>query len=304
MKTRNWWFTNFNLELDYANILEKSAVRYIRYGREVCPTTERQHHQGFIAFHNTRASCKATAKLIWGSNIQGKCGPCNGTVEQNFDYTGKDGNFTELGEKPSQGARTDLNNLVESIRSGEKSSDDICLEDPVMYHMYGRTLTKAEDILLRKRYRTEMTEGTWYFGYTGVGKSHVAFEGYDPETHYVKPIGEKDCGWWDGYTGQETVIINEYRGQLPYSELLDLMDKWPKFVSRRGREPVPFLAKRLIVTSSLAPAEVYHNLAEKDSLSQLYRRCKVFYLAFKGASPVEQKCPEGNTEPLGQNMEW
>ena len=83
-------------------------------------------------------------------------------------------------------------------------------------------------------------------------------------THTCFP---NDGGWWDGYTGQETVIINEFRGGIAYSELLDLLDKYPKTVRRRCREPVPFLAKRVIITSVLQPKEVYCNLAENDTLS-------------------------------------
>uniref|UniRef100_UPI004047B5D6 hypothetical protein n=1 Tax=Limnohabitans sp. TaxID=1907725 RepID=UPI004047B5D6 len=124
--------------------------------------------------------------------------------------------------------------------------------------------------------RTEMTQGIWYWGKTGVGKSHKAYEGFDPCTHYVVA---NDGGWWDGYTGQETVIFNEFRGSVTFSELLDLCDKWPKTVKRRNREPAPFLAKTLIITSSMAPEDVYRNiLSNEESLDQLNRRFQVIHL--------------------------
>ncbi len=137
-----------------------------------------------------------------------------------------------------------------------------------------------------------MTKGIWYHGKTGCGKSETAFKDFNPDTHYVKSVNSKEADWWDGYTGQETVIIDEFRGQITYSELLSLMDGWPKKVSRRCREPIPFLAKKIIITSSLPPEEVYVNLAEKDSLDQLLRRCEIVEIG------AEQKCPMGNTEPL------
>lgn len=291
---------------------------YLVIGKEVGESGT-PHLQIYLELPNSRAF-RTLHKELFKAHIEAR----KGTAKQASDYCkkgeqpheeweehgakgpnwGKNVDYTELGVLSQQGKRTDLDDLVESIATGKRTTDEVCIEDPMMYHKYGRTLTKAEDILLRKRYRKEMTAGEWYYGGTGVGKSHTAYENYNPDTHYVKPMGEKDVGWWDGYTGQETVIINEFRGQLPYSELLDLMDKWPKFVSRRGREPVPFLAKRLIITSALPPGEVYHNLAERDSLGQLYRRCKVFHIPELGESPVEQKCSEGNTVTSEPKNEW
>ena len=135
-----------------------------------------------------------------------------------------------------------------------------------------------------------MTKGIWYWGDSGVGKSHKAYENFNPDTHYVYP---NDNGWWDGYKGQEIVIINEFRGGIQYSELLDLVDKWPKSVRRRGREPVPFLATTLIITSSMPPDKVYSRLAFEDKLDQLYRRFEIV--------KMEQKCSKGNTETLEPN---
>jgi len=115
-----------------------------------------------------------------------------------------------------------------------------------------------------------MTEGFWYYGPTGVGKSHTVYDGFTPKTHYV---WKNDNGWQDGYAGQETVIINDFRGEgLPYNELLQLVDKWPYTLRRRGREPVPFLAKRVLITSSLHPRDVYNRRAIEDNLLQLTRR--------------------------------
>lgn len=149
------------------------------------------------------------------------------------------------------------------------SVDQIAEEYPMLFHQYGRTLSKLEDIALRKRSRQWMTQGIWYWGPTGVGKSHQAFKDFDPSTHYV---WKNDKGWQDGYTGQETVIINDFRGELPYNELLQLVDKWPHTLSRRGREPVPFLAKTVIITSSLPPEDCYRRRAAEDSIEQLNRR--------------------------------
>tara|TARA_B100000787_G_scaffold135122_1_gene103893 strand:+ start:1635 stop:1814 length:180 start_codon:yes stop_codon:yes gene_type:complete len=50
--------------------------------------------------------------------------------------------------------------------------------------------------------------------------------------------------------------MNDFRAELKYNDMLNLIDKWPYTVPRRGREPAPFLAKAVIVTSSCHPATV------------------------------------------------
>jgi len=117
-----------------------------------------------------------------------------------------------------------------------------------------------------------MTKGIWIYGPTGRGKSHEAFQGFSPSTHYLYT---DDGGWWDGYVGQETVIINDFRGKIPYDYMLQLIDKWPFNVRRRNREPFPFTSKRVIITSSLSPEDVYHNREENDKIEQLLRRLEV-----------------------------
>jgi len=171
--------------------------------------------------------------------------------------------------------------------SGKITVDEITLENPDMTHQYGRTLDRIEAIALRKKFRKWMTKGEWYFGETGSGKSHIAYEGFSPETHYVVSLGQLARGFWTGYTGQEVVIINEFRGQISFGELMDLVDKWPKSVDVKCKEPVPFLAKRFIITGPKPPAETYSGMVDKgDSIEQLYRRFKVYQCVKDGDKHV------------------
>lgn len=271
-KTRLWCFTNFKLDFDYKSYFETVKPQYIIYGLEVCPDTKKEHHQGFVYFPNQRGSVKAVAKELGQCHVE----MCKGNVDDNVAYCSKDGNVTEYGDRPEQGKRVDLCKMKDDLMAGLTTVDDILMDNPHAYHQYGRTLNKIEDIALRKRFRTEMTQCDWFYGPTGTGKSHQAFKDFNPETHYVHPL--QDSGWWDGYTGQQTVIINEFRGQIQFSELLDLIDKWPKTVPRRNREPVPFLAHKIIITSALHPQACYRHVCKGDSYTQLQRRINIVHL--------------------------
>lgn len=293
MRTRLWCFTNFNLEFNYKSIFDnkKFHIRYIAYGEEVCPSTNRKHHQGWLYFDSDKESIKQVSKMLGNAN----CRPCKGNIEQQENYCSKEGHYTEIGICPNkQGARTDLEEVKNNILNGLIKCDEIACEKPSLYHQYGRTLTKIEDIALRRKWRNWMTEGIWYYGETGCGKSEKAFENYNPLTHY-KYTEE----WWDGYIGQETLIIDELRGDtIRFREILALADKHPHYVKRRCREPIPFLAKQIIITSALHPKDIFTNLNADDKLDQLYRRFKIIKL-----DKIPQKCLEGNTEPLNSPCE-
>lgn len=263
-KARNLCFTLNNwTEDELTEIKNIKSVRYLIIGKEVGDSGT-SHLQGYIEFENPRtlnAIYKINPRIHWEKR--------RGTAKQASDYCKKENNFEEIGELTRQGERTDLTELKEQIMAGEKKVDDVILENPETYHQYGRTLEKIEDLKMAKVFRTEMTECVWIVGKTGVGKSHAAFENYSPETHYVKP---HDGSWWDGYKQQDTVIFNDFRGDIQYGFLLELIDKWPVSVNRRNRMPIPFISKKIIITSVLEPQDVYPNVNTKDGIDQLLRR--------------------------------
>jgi len=256
------WFvvTNWNVDLDYNQFLkDRKEVKYIAWGPEVT-STGKHHHQAFMyLWHgSTWGARKLNVMGNWFGDIHCSVAPMRGRVTDNEAYCSKEnaGLLQKYGEEPEQGCRDDLDETKDKILAGELTADDVAVENPGMFHQYGRTLDRVEAIALRRKTRKWMTSCTWYTGPTHSGKSHAVFKDYDPMTHYVKNLNED---WWDGYKGQETVILNEFRGQIPFSEMLDLIDKWPKTVKWRGKEPVPFLAKQVLVSSIRTPEDVYRN---------------------------------------------
>lgn len=265
---KNFCFTLFNFELvdDFINY----DYEYLIMGLEVCPETKKEHYQGFIRFKSTKLF-KTLIGHFKGVHFE----TMKTDTYSSITYCKKDGNWKEYGICPllKQGQRSDLVRMKNDILAGRQTTEDILVNMPGLFHQYGRTIEKIEDIAMRKKYRTEMTLCDWIVGSTGKGKSHMMYENFHPDTHYI--LNLQDKGWWEGYKQQETVCINEFRGQIAYGELLDLIDKWPKSVPRRGREPLPFTSKKIIITSSMTPDEVYHNLSINDSLNQLMRRIKI-----------------------------
>lgn len=261
-------FTLNNYTDEDVKHFEELPCKFIQFGKEVGEKGT-PHLQGYIEFKHSvlfetlKNICK---RAHWEK--------ARGSELHNYAYTGKDGNPFRKGIAGKQGERTDLNIIKDDILKG-KRVDDIALEKPIIFHQYGRTLNKIEDLAMRNKFRSSMTKGIWIWGETGVGKSHMAFKDYTPQTHYVLP---NDNGWWDAYTQQPTVIINDFRGEIPYNQLLQLVDKYPYSVKRRNREPMPFVSDTVIITSSLPPEKVYNKRESEDKIAQLLRRFDIIHL--------------------------
>jgi len=270
------------VDCDYDALLEaQEELRFIAYGPETCPDTGRPHHQAFMYLWKDTCHGKRNLNRFgnWFGDIHCSVQPMYGRVDENEDYCSKEnaGILTKHGNEPQQGCRHDLDETKELIMKGDLTADEVAVENPGMFHQYGRTLDRLEAIALRQQYRQWMTTCDYYHGETKVGKSHTVFRDYDPATHYIKNLSPKDVHWWDGYKGQPIVIMNEFRGQIPFAEMLDLIDKWPKMVSWRGRESVPFLAREIRITSIKKPEDVYVNQVG-EPWGQWDRRVKVHEL--------------------------
>lgn len=108
--------------------------------------------------------------------------------------------------------------------------------------------------------RREGVEVRVYWGVSGSGKSHRAFEeafaDVDKSSVYLKSSSNK---WWDGYRGQSRVIIDEFRGQIGIEHLLRWFDKYATSVEIKG-DAAPLAATQFWVTSNLNPDEWYPTL--------------------------------------------
>lgn len=270
----------WEITLNNPNEADKLWIQSLEFSKcviyeEIAPNTGTVHWQGQITFkrsYRLNALKKLHHRIHWEIT--------NATADANYARKIDSKVIIDI-DKRQQGKRTDLKEYKERINNGT-TVDELILENPELIHQYGRTLDRIEDIYLRSLHRTEMTTGIWYYGPTETGKSHRAFENFHPDTHYV---WKNDNGWWDGYKGQETVIINDFRGEISYNTLLQMIDKWPYYVNRRNKAPMPFLSKKVIITSSLPPEIIYCRRELEDNIEQLLRRIDVVHIRNKSSNP-------------------
>lgn len=272
-KWKNWVLTIY-LPEDCEPVYDDTKVQWLAYGSEHCPTTKRHHWQTFVGFHNeiTLSALRKYSKKVWLAEWHAE--PMLGSIAENETYCSKESDLIKHGTFPAQGKRNDLLFWRDKILKGEVHPEDILVENPELWFKYGRVFEALHTKFLRTQRRTWMTTCDWLAGGTGTGKSHTAYSNYDIDTHY---IWCKDNGWWDGYRGQHTVVINEFRpSDIEFSELLALIDKWPHMIKRRNKEPVPFLSKHIIITAPTTPQQMFGGrIDNKDNVDQLLRRIVV-----------------------------
>lgn len=105
-----------------------------------------------------------------------------------------------------------------------------------------------------------------FYGRTGAGKSRRAWEEATLQAYPKSPTSI----WWCGYSGQENVVIDEFRGQINISHLLRWCDRYPTIVEVKGSS-IALSCRRIWITSNLAPHLWYPDL-DQETQNALMRR--------------------------------
>jgi len=277
-QTRRMRFTLNNYTLDdverlKARLIEQgNRITYICFGLEICPTTGTPHVQGYLEVEK-KLTLSGFKRVIPRAHFES----CDASAEENKAYCFK----TRPGDIPNeitfeagmpmrQGQRNDLNAIGEQIVAGVLPQA-IAEENPGMYARYHRGLHALRAAVIdRPRDRATPKNVVVYFGPTGTGKTRGAIEQleqqygdyylWDPTLH----------PWWDGYDNHRGVVIDEFRGQLPFSVILRLLDRYRMTVQVKGGTR-QFVADTIYITSPKHPDEWYKDDGS-DKIAQLKRR--------------------------------
>lgn len=253
--SRNYVFTSY-CPIQTDKLKNLSEIKYICWGNETCPKTGNKHQQGYLELKEPMRYSSLIKKItnedsmIW---FQKRLG----TQEQAISYCMKDNDFHESGEKAKQGKRSDLSHIYESIRNGENIKD-LWDDNPEEFSKYHKAFEKYATLV--QPTRNWQTELEIYFGDAGTGKSRKAHE-ENPDA-YDLLIPNSDTIWFDGYNGHDTVIIDDFYGNMPISMLLKLADRYAYRVPVKGGS-TNFCPKKIIITSNVHPALWYKNIDVK-----------------------------------------
>lgn len=272
---KNWVFTLNNPTAAEVIHLQGIDVLYLVFQREIAESGT-PHLQGMFCFskRTTLASVRRVLSFANGDGTEVSCryflDVMRGTIKEAEAYCTKEetrdplGTVFRKGVPPSgQGSRSDLGAIAVLVRNGS-SEREIFEADPGAYLRYHGGIRRAS--ILFQGHRTEPTQVYWYFGPTGTGKSRRAGT-LSPESYWKSPENK----WWDGYTGSEDVIIDDYRTDFcRFSQLLRMFDRYPYKVETKGGS-VNFRSRRIFITTPYSPADTW-NLKTNEQMQQLYRR--------------------------------
>lgn len=247
-KYRNWCFTiNNPTEADRKQIYAlnpKYCVYQLEQGEQ-----ETIHYQGTIVF-KTQITQRALKAKLTRAHLE----PTQ-DLKASIAYCQKkegrvDGPW-HIGVAPQQGKRTDLIEMRDRIDAGE-SITTISHDYFGNFIRYARNIReyakmhcpprdfKSQVIVLYGLPRTGKTRfavtfPNYVFILSRTGNNQQFFDGYDPLVH-------------------DTVIFDDYHGGIPWSEFLQLTDRYATQVHTKGGS-VMWRPKYIVITSNKTPQE-------------------------------------------------
>ena len=267
-QSKNWCFTEFNMELNLNKIYEanKDIITYICWGVEICPTTKKEHYQGWLQFLNKKR-LGGVKKLLKTAHLTA----CNGTEEQNDEYCQKDNNYTTIGEYTRQGARSDLEQLKKLIDTGV-SLENIISNNFSLYCRFKNGIESYYNIIQKKLIpKWRDIEVFYIWGKTGTGKTRYAVE------HCDFKIEGFNLAHWNGYTNEKSILIDEYNNDVQINVLLGLLDGYKlRLNAKYGFCYANWTT--VYITSNLSPEELHRHANLKHREALMRRITKVIHM--------------------------
>lgn len=242
--SKRWCFTLNNP----TTVPKFDGCTYLCYGREIGESGT-PHLQGFVVFKSNKR-LSGCVKWLPGAHFE----KTHGTNEQAASYCKKDGDYTEEGVMPNDTpARKSIawKDVIQSARDGtlEEKYPAVYVHNNRWYHQERQAHIKLAPL--------DGTCGYWIYGPSGTGKTTAVYDKFGIDKVYDKGVNK----WWDGYSNEETVLIDDVtteNGKFIASFLLRWADKFPVRVETKGGM-LRVRPKRIVITSNFTLEEVFAN---------------------------------------------
>lgn len=301
-RRHRWCFTRFEeKEPEY----DSGAMRYLVYQREQCPDTGRRHWQGYIEF--TAALTMRRVKFYLGDTCHLEI--AKGDAAANTKYCTKSDSRVRETEpcifgrpQPNhQGARADLESLRADALDESKTEYEVATTSAAYpRHMrYFQRMRYLHGQFINSKLGFSERHVTWYHGAPGLGKSRRAM--YEARAAsrdgriYRKP---SDAKWWDGYDGENCVIIDDISGDsgMAVGTWKRLLDGFAEQIEVKHGY-VPWRATHIWITSNYSPEEWFSQVSQRliDHAALRRRITKVCAFTTEWTPPPDPPTTPPNT---------
>lgn len=254
-----WWFFTWN-NPDHPRekdaILAHKKISYCKFQLEKGEEGT-LHYQG-VFYSKLQTTCSALLKAFVGC---GYFAPVINT-EAAISYCGKPESRVEgpwtAGSLPSQGIRSDLLECKTIVDNGG-GMDELFERQFTNAVRYGRGLNEYVRLKNKHKVRKWQTISYIYTGDAGTGKTQAAMieaAAWGGGTYWLTVERTGGKLWWDGYEGQENIIIDEFNCGISLTDFKRIIDCSPLSIPIKGGM-VQFLGKRVWICSN-NPLDVWY----------------------------------------------
>lgn len=277
-RNKNWFFTINN----YQNVVQlvahfellKDKFKYLVMQEEEGEETHTPHLQGMVQFHTAKSMSAVKTFLVQPAHVE-----VTKNVDKSREYCMKDetraGGRWEIGEytKPNPGKRTDLEHIQTMIQSGS-TMRDIAEQHFGTFVTNHRGIAAAMLLLQPSTQIYQEKQVVMFWGPPRSGKSRFVTSTLNVKDLYIKDVNTK---WWDGYAGQDTILLDEWPGKLSASEWKIILGEVQVPLETKGgttRNNV----KTIYITSNYSVESIFENARQVDRVAVQQRIDETYYI--------------------------
>lgn len=257
----------------------------------VCVSAQGLYHLHMACYGNT-TTLKKVSDILFQSHVEPVMGK-----SQLLPYLKKEGKYAEKDEQvlytknleaieENQGSRSDLDIIEEMLNNG--STPEEIFEASFRYRKYEKMI--KSDYLARRTKETPLIKKMWneyHWGKAGTGKTYTyikEMEAHPNDVYLCSDYANSGAsgGGFDFYGNNpaKIVVLDEFRGNIPYAQLLSILDVYSRNQQHCRYQNTFNLWTSVIICSIYPPEKVYSFMVDDteksvDSIQQLLRRLNV-----------------------------
>lgn len=257
-------------DFKFEDLYDKDLVKFMCGQLERGSDTGGLHLQAYLEFKK-QVRFSTIKEMIGNDAVHIE--PRKGTAKQARDYCTKEDTRVKgpwsCGTKKVAGARTDMHAVMNMAYKG-KADRKIMKQFPGQFIRYHSGIKACKEVGERaRRSAWRNVEVNVFYGYAGTGKSRYALDMHGQDNVYK--LNKNDTLWWDGYEGEDILLIDDFYGWIPFHTLLGVLDGLKLRLPIKGAHTWANWTK-VYITSNKAPDLWYPKVFSEGVPHEFTRR--------------------------------